>query len=143
MCNRVTNACYKMYNYMAPVARCAADAFEQEQMFSVVPELDGKLAKVLGRGGLFGRIGKCKARRMMTKHTVRTAMKQFAAWTKLEELLLVKFIDGNVKAQGEDGEFLHTEYSEGIPAGLTQPGYTEFWKEGVANGPHGKVLEER
>ena len=143
MCNRVTNACYKMYNYMAPGARCAADAFEQEQMFSVVPELDGKLAKVLGRGGLFGRIGKCKARRMMTKHTVRTAMKQFAAWTKLEELLLVKFIDGNVKAQGEDGEFLHTEYSEGIPSGLTQPGYTEFWKEGVANGPHGKVLEAR
>ena len=137
MCNRVTNACYKMYNYMAPVARCAADAFEQEQMYGAVPELDEKVARLVQKGRLR------KARRLMTRHTVRTAMDQFAAWTKLEELLLVKFIDGNVKAQGEDGEFLHTEYSEGIPAGLTQPGYTEFWKEAVANGPHGKVLEAR
>lgn len=137
MCNRVTNACYKMYNYMAPVARCAADVFEQEQMFSAVPEMDAKLARLVERGRLR------KARRLMTKYTVRTAMKQFAAWTKLEELMLVKFIDGNVKAQEEDGSFKHSEYSEGIPAGLTQPGYTEFWKEAVAKGPHGKVLEAK
>ena len=137
MCNRVTNACYRMYNYMAPVARCAADAFEQEQMFSAVPELDGKLARLVERGLVR------RARRLMTKYTVHTAMKQFEAWTKLEELLLVKFIDGNVKAQGEDGSFLHTEYSEGIPAGLTQPGYTEFWKEAVASGPHSRILESK
>ena len=137
MCNRVTNACYKMYNYMSPVARCAADSFEQEQMFSAVPEMDAKAARMVKRGRVR------KARRLMTKYTVQTAQKQLAAWTALEELLLVKFIDGNVKAQNEDGSFKHTEWSEGIPAGLTQPGYTEFWKEGVAGGPHGKILESR
>lgn len=137
MCNRVTNACYKMYNYMAPVARCAADSFEQEQMFSAVPEMDAKLAKLVQRGRLR------KARRLMTKYTVGTAQKQLDAWTKLEELLLVKFIDGNVKAQDEDGSFKHSKYSEGIPDGLTQPGYTDFWKEAVANGPHAPILESK
>jgi hypothetical protein len=81
-----------------------------------------------------------KARRLMTKYTVDTAQKQFSDWVKLEELLLVKFIDGNVKAQNEDGSFKHTQYHEGTPDGLTQPGYTEFWKEAVAR-LHGDVVE--
>ena len=69
-------------------------------------------------------------------------MDQFAAWTKLEETLLVKFIDGNVKAQNEDGSFKHSEYNEGTPDGLTQPGYTDKWKEAVVK-DHGEVLEIR
>lgn len=137
MCNRVTNACYKMYNYMAPVARCAADKFEQEQMFEAVPEMDAKLARLVQRGRLR------KARRLMTKYTVGTAEKQFKAWTSLEELLLVKFIDGNVKAQNEDGSFKYSEYYEGLPEGLTQPGYSDVWKEGVASCPKASVLECR
>ena len=134
ICNRVTNACYKMYNYMAPVARCAADEFEQEQMFSAVPAMDAVLSALVLKGKLR------KARRLMTKYTVDTAQKQFSDWVKLEELLLVKFIDGNVKAQNEDGSFKHTQYHEGTPDGLTQPGYTEFWKEAVAR-LHGDVVE--
>ena len=137
MCNRVANACYKMYNYMAPLARCAADTFEQEQMFTKVPELDGKLAKLIRKGRVR------KARRLMTEYTVGTAMDQFEVWKKLEELLLVKFIDGNVKAQNEDGSFKHSKYHSGTPEGLTQPGYTDFWKEAVAKSAHGSVLEEK
>ena len=57
-------------------------------------------------------------------------------------MLLVKFIDGNVKAQAEDGSFLHSEYSEGIPEGLTQPGYTDIWKEAVVR-DNGDILEVR
>ena len=136
MCNRVANACYKMYNYMAPLARCAADTFEQEQMFTKVPELDGKLAKLIQKGRVR------KARKLMTEYTVGTAMDQFEVWKKLEELLLVKFIDGNVKAQNEDGSFKHSKYHSGTPEGLTQPGYTDFWKEAVAKSAHGSVLEE-
>ena len=76
----------------------------------------------------------------MTEYSVNTAMEQFEAWTKLEELLLVKFIDGNVKAQAEDGSFLHSEYSEGIPDGLTQPGYTDRWKAAVVK-DNGEILK--
>ena len=134
MCNRVTNACYRMYDRMAPWVRAQADAFEREQMFEAVPAFDKKMAG-LARTGLRKAVVAA-----VTSYTVKTASAQMAAWTKLEEDLTVKFIDGNVKAQAEDGSFLHTEYSEGIPAGLTQPGYTQRWKEAVAR-DKGAVLE--
>ena len=134
MCSRVTNACYKMYNYMAPVARKAADDFENYQMEEAVPAMDSILAEFVERGKL------AKARKLMTEYSVNTAMAQFEAWTELEELLLVKFIDGNVKAQAEDGSFLHSEYSEGIPDGLTQPGYTDRWKAAVVK-DNGEILK--
>lgn len=134
MCNRVANACYKMYNFMAPVAREAADKFELDQQDNAVPALDAKLAKLLQKGRVR------KAKKLLTKFTVGTAQKQFKDWVKFEELLLVKFIDGNVKAQDEKGAFKHTEYSDGIPDGLTQPGYTDRWKAAVAR-DNGDVLE--
>ena len=135
ICNRVANACYKMYNYMAPVARAAADAFENSQM-APVPEMDAKLAALVEKGRVR------KARKLMTKYTVETAQKQFEAWKELEELLLVKFMDGNVKAQEEDGSFKHSKYHDGTPAGMSQPGYTDFWKEAVVK-QHGETIKSR
>lgn len=126
MCNRVANACYKMYNQMAPVVRTAIDDFENYQMDVAVPQMDAVLSDLVSAG----RVG--KALKKMTDYSVNTAMTQFEEWTRLEELLLVKFIDGNVKAQNEDGSFVHSEYSEGIPEGIAQPGYTDKWKEAVA-----------
>ena len=134
ICNRVANACYKMYNHMAPVARKAADAFELAQQDSEVPAFDAKVARLLQKGRVR------KAKKLLTRYTVNTAQKQFADWVKLEELLLVKFIDGNVKAQDEQGAFKHSEYSDGIPDGLTQPGYTNRWKAAVAK-DNGDILE--
>lgn len=136
MCNRVANACYKMYDQMAPVAREAADEFELSQMNEHVPAMDAAAAELVGKGRVK------KARKLLTEYTVGTAQAQFENWTALEELLLVKFIDGNVKAQAEDGSFLHSEYSEGIPEGLTQPGYTDRWKAAVVR-DNGETLEVR
>lgn len=126
MCNRVANACYKMYDQMAPVVRTAIDDFENYQMDVAVPQMDAALSDLMSAG----RVG--KALKKMTDYSVNTAMTQFEKWTRLEELLLVKFIDGNVKVQNEDGSFVHSEYSEGIPDGISQPGYTDKWKEAVA-----------
>lgn len=126
MCNRVANACYKMYNQMAPVVRTAIDDFENYQMDVAVPQMDAALSDLMSAG----RVG--KALKKMTDYSVNTAMTQFEKWTRLEELLLVKFIDGNVKAQNGDGSFVHSEYSEGIPEDIAQPGYTDKWKEAVA-----------
>ena len=136
MCNRVANACYRMYDQMAPVARKAADDFELRQMNEVVPQTDAKAAALIAEGKVK------KAKKLLTEYTVETAQQQFLAWTALEELLLVKFIDGNVKAQAEDGSFLHSEYSEGIPEGLAQPGYTDIWKEAVVK-DNGEILKVR
>ena len=145
ICNRVANACYRMYDRMAPFVRRAADDFEKRQMFERVPEIDSLLVRTYN-----GRTGKhpgrrCavrKVRKGLTNYTVWTAMSQFAAWVKLEETLLVKFIDGNVKAQDENGNFRHTEYNDGTPDGLEQPGYTDKWKEAVVR-DHGSVIEVR
>ena len=139
MCNRVTNACYKMYNQMAPYVRERVDAFENEQMNSAVPANDAKLLQLYGKGG---KSAARKVRKALTEYTVNTAQTQFAAWTKLEETLLVKFIDGNVKAQDENGNFLHSEDYEGLPIHITQPGYTDKWKEAVVK-DHGSVIEEK
>jgi hypothetical protein len=76
----------------------------------------------------------------VTDYTVNTAQEQFAAWQKLEEELLVKFMDGNVKPQNPDGSFKHSEYSTGIPEKIEWPGYTELWKETVAQ-EHGDIIE--
>ncbi|MBR1577059.1 MAG: C69 family dipeptidase [Bacteroidales bacterium] len=137
MCNRVANACYKMYDRMAPVARAAAEGFERDQLERGIPEMDAKLSKLVERGRIR------KARKLMTKYTVETAQAQFAAWTKLEELLLVKFIDGNIKAQAADGSFLHTEYGPGFPDKLEYGGYNDIWKAAVARDPHSPVLESK
>ena len=126
LCNRVAQACYKMYNQMEPVVRAKADEFEKHQMFEAVPAMDAQLSELITKGKTK------KAIRTMTSYTVNTAQEQFEAWKALEELLLVKFIDGNVKAQEADGSFKHSKYHSGTPDGLTQPGYTEAWKRAAA-----------
>lgn len=137
MCNRVTNACYRMYDQMEPVVRKKIDQYEYEMMFDRVPKMDDALLRVL-KDGKKRSLKKTIAK--MSDFTVKSAQDQFAQWVALEEMLTVKFIDGNVKAQDEDGNFLHSEYNEGTPDGLEQPGYTSFWKEAVA-WFHGKTLK--
>ena len=137
MCNRVANACYKMYDRMAPVAREAADRFELYQQDKGIPAMDAQLARLVEKGRIR------KARKLMTRYSVETAQEQFAAWTKLEELLLVKFVDGNIKAQEEDGSFSHSEYGAGLPKGLQYGGYNDIWKAAVARDPHSPILESR
>ena len=143
MCNRVANACYKMYDRMAAFVRERIDAFENAQMTDMVPRIDNLLLQTFN-GKNPKKAGNRRAMKKvlngLTNYTVRTAQDQFEEWTRLEETLLVKFVDGNVKAQDENGEFLHSEYHDGTPEGLVYGGYTELWKQVVAR-EHGSVIE--
>ena len=132
--NRISNSCYRMYDRIEPVVRASVDAFENEQIFEKVPAND---AKMLSLTKSPRRLGK-----ELTKFTVETAQKQFESWVELERMITVKFIDGNVKAQNQDGTFRHSPDSERLPDGLTQPGYNDKWKEAVVK-DHGPVLEVR
>ena len=156
--NRVANACYKMYNYMAPFVREHIDRFENSQISEGVPQTDAKALELYNdiaekemkkqskknpgydpmtdTGDAF-----LQVKQYLTSYSVSTADAIFSAWKKMEETLLVKFIDGNVKAQNEDGTFVHSPESESIPDGLTQPGYTEYWKEAAAHF-HGDVVKK-
>jgi len=156
MNNRIANACYKMYDQMAPYVRKRIDDFETKMVSQMIPltdndainlyndivyKLQKKMKKAEKRTVLFSGDPFAKVRKFLTEFSVDTAQKQFEDWTTLEQTLLVKFIDGNVKAQNEDGTFKHSDFSEGIPSGMTQPGYTDKWKEAVAN-DNGSTLKQ-
>ena len=150
--NRVANACYKAYNFMFPVVDAAIDAWESE-METAVAEADKaalelyeaaskKPVKQVRRNDKSPKVVDPYSivRNYLTKFSVDNAQKIFNKWVDLEVLLLVKFIDGNVKAQNEDGSFVTNGHTDCIPDKITQPGYTEKWKECVAK-DHGKTVE--
>ena len=154
MTNRVANACYKAYNIMFPTVDAAIDAWEAE-MVEAVAKADAEALALYEAADKapakkIRRNDKCRktvdkyapVRDYLTKFSVDNAQKIFNKWVELEQLLLVKYIDGNVKAQNEDGSFVTNEHTDCIPAKITQPGYTQKWKEATAK-DHGAVIEVR
>ena len=150
--NRISNACYKMYNVMAPYVRAKADLFEVDQMERSTHSVDSmavvmynqvavKLQKKLSSKGttMMPREPFAKIVKYVTDYTVNTAQKQFEAWRNLEVELLVKFMDGNVKPQDAEGNFLASPHAQGIPEKIEWPGYTELWKSTVAR-EHGDII---
>jgi len=153
MTNRVTNACYKMYNIMQPTVKAEIDAWENARI-AEIPSIDAKAlemynkiaakpVKQIKRNDTAKKVIDpfTEVKDFLTNYSVNTAQTIFNKWVKLEELLLVKYIDGNVKAQNEDGSFV-TNGNGNIPAKISQPGYTETWKKTVAI-THGAVIEEK
>ena len=154
MTNRVANACYKAYNIMFPTVDAEIDAWEAEMM-EAVAKADKealalyKAAETMPRRQL-ARNDKARktadrfadVRRYLTEFSVSNAQKIFDRWVVLEQLLLVKYIDGNVKAQNPDGSFVTNGHTDCIPANISQPGYTDKWKAAVAV-DYGRILEEK
>ena len=155
--NRIANDCYRMYNLMEPFVREKIDRFENEQMeriretdkaaldiYANLADKEMQKADKKGyeyvpqedTGDVFSAV-----KRYLTRFSVETAQAQFKVWKELETTLLVKFIDGNVKAQNPDGSFRHSDLSVHIPDGLEQPGYTEVWKQAVATSAAGELLQ--
>ena len=151
MTNRVANACYKAYNIMFPTVDAAIDAWEAEMAEAVAKADQEALAlynaaaekprKQIKRNNKAGKVVDpyTSVREYLTRFSVDNAQKIFEKWVALEQLLLVKFIDGNVKAQNEDGSFVTNEHTDCIPAKISQPGYTDKWKEAVAK-DHGATV---
>ena len=154
MTNRVANACYKAYNIMFPTVDAEIDAWEAE-MAEAVAKADEKALelykiaeaapkKMIRRNDKVRKVVDkfAPVRTYLTAFSVDNAQKIFEKWVALEQLLLVKFIDGNVKAQHEDGSFVTNEHTDCIPDQISQPGYTDKWKEAVAK-DHGEVIIEK
>jgi dipeptidase len=154
MTNRVANACYKAYNIMFPTVDAEIDAWENAMIEAVAKADEEALAMYNAAAKKptkkIRRNDNCRkvvdpytgVRDYLTKFSVDNAQKIFDKWVALEQLLLVKYIDGNVKAQNEDGSFVTNEHTDCIPAKITQPGYTQKWKEATAK-DHGAVIEVR
>ena len=151
MTNRVANACYRAYDIMFPTVDAEIDAWEtammdeilkaDEEALKLYNEAQEKPRKQVKRSDAKKTSAPYAAvKEYVTKFSVDNAQKIFNKWVALEELLLVKFIDGNIKAQNEDGSFVTNEHTDCIPAKLQYGGYTDKWKEYVVK-DHGETVK--
>ena len=145
MCNRVANACYKAYNIMAPTVRSTIDEWENAQIANLARTDEEalkifyseiKVKKMYVRKN--ERTRKVadpapKTKAFITEFSVNTAQEMFDKWVGMEKFLLVKFLDGNVKAQNPDGSWVTNGHSDKIPANIGWPGYTDVWKRAAAS----------
>jgi dipeptidase len=127
--NRVTQFAYLRYDLIGKKVREFIDEWENKA-FDLVEHIDIALANTPS--------AKKKAK-IATEFSTNTAQTLFNNWAELDKYLMVKYIDGNVKGEDENG-FMDNGNGKDIPGEIEQPGYTEKWKRAVA-ADHGKTLE--
>ena len=127
--NRVTQFAYLRYDLIGKKVREFIDEWENKA-FDLVEHIDIALANTPS--------AKKKAK-IATEFSTSTAQSLFDIWVNLDKYLMVKYIDGNVKGEDENG-FMDNGNGKDIPGEIEQPGYSEKWKRAVA-ADHGKILE--
>lgn len=124
--NRVTNFAYLNYDRVAPAIRKVVDEWENSKL-EEVKQIDAVYAS-----------SPRKRVKKLTEYSVNTAQSLFDKWVELDRYLLVKFMDGNIKSEDENG-FIDNGNGRDIPDKIQQPGYSEKWKRAVA-ADNGKIL---
>jgi dipeptidase len=77
-----------------------------------------------------------------TRFSLAQSQYMFNRWKKLQEFLLVKYIDGNIKRE-KDGKFLDNGIDPKIPAFPLQPRYPDWFYQDIVDkaGDNLKVIE--
>ena len=120
--NLVANYAYSKYSYMLPDIKKVQSKWETD-FNSIIPVMD-KVAMGMTE---------TDARVFLTDFSVAQAESSTAAWKKLGEYLLVKYMDGNIKAE-KNGKFVQNEYK--IPTTIIRAGYpVEFERKMVKENP--------
>jgi dipeptidase len=127
--NWVANFAYSKYLYMLPDIKKVQSSWETN-FNSLVGVMD-KIAINMTES---------EARNFLTSFSHMQAENSTAAWKKLGEYLLVKYMDGNIKKE-ENGKFLQNEFH--IPPSIIRAGYPEeFLREMVKQNPGLKLKTE-
>ncbi|MBO4936207.1 MAG: C69 family dipeptidase [Alistipes sp.] len=126
--NRIANFAYLRYNVIGKRVREEVDKWENNKLAEVA-KVDAKVAKLSPK----------KAQKVLTDYSTVTAHNLFEKWDSLDKYLLVKFIDGNTKAENEKG-FIDNGNGKNIPDKIEQSGYSEKWKRAVVE-DNGEVLK--
>ena len=126
--NRIANFAYLRYNVIGKRVREEVDKWENDKLAEVL-KVDKKVATLSPK----------KAQKLLTDYSTVTAQALFEKWNSLDKYLLVKFIDGNTKAENEKG-FIDNGNGKNIPDKIEQSGYSEKWKRAVA-ADNGEVLK--
>ena len=127
--NRVAQFAYLRYDLIGGKVREAVDAWENN-MLEDVAVIDKAIAATTSTK---------KQAKIATEYTLNRAQQLFDKWAELDRYLMVKYIDGNVKGEDNNG-FIDNGNGKDIPGKIEQPGYSEKWKRAVA-ADNGKILE--
>ena len=130
--NRVTHFAYLFYDRVAPEIRERIDAWEAESLVRL-QEMDARLCAMLSSGN--GR----SAHVAMTEFCSDRCGHLMKEWKEMENYLLVKFMDGNIKRQNEDGSFQDNGSGRDIPKSPMHPKFRERWLRSIVN-DHGETI---
>ena len=122
--NRVAQLAYLRYNLLAPEIQKAAAEHELGAM-KIIPTVDSEALRIY-------KTKPGEVKKYLTEWSEKFADRMFKKWKELDEYLLVKYIDGNVKRQNPNGSFMDNGAGKNIPPSPIQPGYSEHWKRKVA-----------
>lgn len=128
--NRVAQFSYLRYDIIGAEVRKHVDKWEND---------------ILGKTLAFeevmatGKVSDKKLSKEITAFSNMKAQELFENWVALDKRLMVKYIDGNVKVENENG-FITNGHNAQIPTTPEWPGYSDKWKEDVVK-DHGKALK--
>jgi dipeptidase len=120
--NWVANYAYSKYSYMFADIKKVQSQWESD-FNAIVPAIDKVTVGM----------SEADARIFLTNFSCSQAENSTAAWKKLGEYLLVKYMDGNIKAE-KNGKFVQNQYK--IPTTIIRAGYPEeFLRQMVKENP--------
>ncbi|MBR5056244.1 MAG: C69 family dipeptidase, partial [Bacteroidales bacterium] len=132
--NRVAHYEYLFYDRVAPEIRAKIDEYEAENI-NLLAAQDAKMARLLEAGNLRS------AKTAMTEFCANRTEEMMKRWENLSNYLLVKYMDGNIKRQNDDGSFKDNGSGKNIPASPIHPKFRERWLRGIVK-DHGEVIKK-
>ncbi|MDR2824373.1 MAG: C69 family dipeptidase [Prevotellaceae bacterium] len=124
--NQVANFAYGKYSFMQPEIKKVQQKWDS-YFNELVPKTDAMVLNLPEKD----------AQKLLTEGVVKQSEDLTNVWRALGEYLLVKYLDGNVKAE-ENGKFVQNEAK--IPPRIIRPGYpVEFLREMVKEKPDLRV----
>ena len=130
--NRIAQFAYLRYN---PVGLEVQDRIAEHER-AMVGKVAAADAKALAMKSEKKRL------KYLTEFSVSEADALFEAWYKLDKYLLLKYMDGTVKKQNEDGSFQTNGSTDYIPVSPDWPGYSLKFKRAIVN-DNGDLLKVR
>ena len=122
MNNWVANQAYNRYDLMIPDIRKVQNGLEDKYRDSRTAT-EERLTP-LAEAGFLGELTT-----IVNEQAAAIAKEATDSYRELAQYLMVKFLDGNVKKQNEDGSFKKNEY--GLPASPNFPGYDQRYYENI------------
>lgn len=120
--NRVAQFAYLRYNHVYPDIKRAFDKHENGAIENT-KEVDKAALELLDSD-------RDAAINLLTEYSVNTAQEMFNAWCELDKYLMVKFMDGYIKAEDENG-FKDNGFDKSINEYPSDGGYNKRWIEAV------------